>query len=80
MDKVFHPGIYLKDYINELKITNEEFSNKLDISNADLSLILEGKKSITKDIALKISNLLGTSVDVWVNLQNQYDDYKLEHN
>ncbi len=73
--KVFHPGEYIKDYIEDLAMTNEEFASRLGISAKQLSCILGAKANITFEIALNLSNLLGTSVELWNNLQLQYNLY-----
>ena len=70
--KAFHPSYYIKEYLNELQITQDEFAKSLGISGKQLSLILNEKASITADIAYKLSRLMGTSVEMWLNLQTKY--------
>ena len=41
-------------------------------------MILSENASITPDIAFKISKLIGTSVELWLNLQSNYDAWKIE--
>ena len=76
--KAIHPGFYLKEYIEELQMTQEEFANRLGISGKQISLILSKKASITADIAYKLSKLMDTSIEMWLNLQTKYDAYKVE--
>lgn len=76
--KVFHPGYYLKDYLEEMCMTQDEFSKRLGISGKQLSMILDGKSSITIETAVKLSYLIGTSPEVWINLQAKYGAYLLE--
>lgn len=76
--KVFHPGYYLKDYLEEVEMTQDEFSKRLGISGKQLSKILDGKSSITNETAAKLSYLIGTSAEVWTNLQAKYSAYLLE--
>ena len=73
--RVFHPSFYIKEYIEELEITQDEFSKRLGISGKQVSLILKEDANITPDIALKLSLLMGTSVELWLNLQSNYDAY-----
>ena len=75
--RAVHPGYYLNEYLEETGLTQDEFSKRLGISGKQVSLILAGSASITPDIAHKLSNLIGTSPDMWLNLQNRYDIYKI---
>ena len=76
--KAFHPGFYLKEYLEELQMTQDEFAKRLGISGKQLSLILNETASITADIAYKLSRLMNTSVEMWLNLQTKYDAYCIE--
>ena len=75
--KVTHPGSYINEWIEELEITQEEFALRLGISGKQLSLILNEEANVTTDIAYKLSNLLGTGPEIWLNLQMNYDLYKI---
>lgn len=77
--KRFHPGVYLKETIDVLDLTIDEFSVKTGISKDDLSLIVAEKMSITLDIAEKLAKYFDNSTNYWLNLQKQYDEYMLEN-
>lgn len=74
----FHPGNYLQDIIEDMEITQEEFAVRLGTTAKTISKIVNGEANLSKDIALKLSNMFGTSVDVWLNLQASYDKKLLE--
>lgn len=74
----FHPGCYLQDIIEEMEITQEEFAIRLGTSAKTISKVVNGEANLSKDLALKLSNMLGTSVDIWLNLQSTYDKKLLE--
>lgn len=76
--KRFHPGVYLKDTIDVLDLTIDEFSVKTGISKDDLSLIVDEKMNITLDIAEKLAKYFDNSTNYWLNLQKLYDKYMLE--
>lgn len=76
--KRFHPGVYLKDTIDVLDLTIDEFSLRTGISKDDLSLIVDEKMNITLDIAEKLAKYFDNSTNYWLNLQKQYDKYMLE--
>ena len=76
--KRFHPGVYLKETIDVLDLTIDEFSVKTGISKDDLSLIVDEKMNITLDIAEKLAKYFDNSTNYWLNLQKLYDKYMLE--
>jgi len=73
--KRFHPGVYVRDALTDLNMSSKEFSIRTGISERTLSDLINEKGSITFDIANKLSKFLGTSINVWTNLQNSYDLY-----
>lgn len=74
----FHPGCYIQDIIEEMEITQEEFAIRLGTTPKTISKIVNGETNLSKDIALKLSNMLGTSIELWLNLQTTYDKKVLE--
>lgn len=69
----FHPGYYVKEIIEESGLTQEDFAKRLDTTPKNLSCLVRGEQNLSLDIALKLSRMLGTSVDYWLNLQKNYD-------
>lgn len=75
-DKIaFHPGYYIEEIIEDCGLTLEEFAMKLGVTDEKLSMLISGKQKVSVDIAEKLSKILGTSVDYWLNLQREYDKY-----
>lgn len=70
---VFHPGYYISEIIKESGLTQDDFTKSLDITPEDLSRLMNGEQDFTPDIARKLAQLLGTSVEYWLNLQSAYD-------
>ena len=70
----FHPGYYVKDVIDDLEMSQCEFAKRLEITDKTLSKLLSGEASLSKEIAKKMSQMLGTSVEVWLELQKKYED------
>lgn len=66
-----HPGEVLREWLGELTVT--EAAEALQVSRVTLSKILNGKGGISADMALRLSQWLGTSPDIWLGMQNQYD-------
>ena len=69
----FHPGYYIKEIIDESGLTQEDFAKRLDTTPKNLSLLIRGEQSLSIDIAMKLSRMIGTSVNYWLNLQGAYD-------
>ena len=76
--KRYHPGVYIKDSLEALNMSNKEFSLRTGISERTLSAVINGNGDITFDIANKLSEFFGNSINFWTNLQNAYDSYVLQ--
>lgn len=74
----FHPGYYIADVIEDMGITQAEFATRLGTNTKTLSYLLNGQANITNDLAKKLSAMMGTSPDVWLNLQSTYDKKLIE--
>ena len=48
-------------------------SDGLGTTPKNISILIRGEQSLSIDIAMKLSRMLGTSVSYWLNLQNAYD-------
>jgi antitoxin HigA-1 len=75
-----HPGAILReDYLVPMATTVTEMAAKLGVSRKTLSKILNGNGAITPDMALRLSRAFGTTPDLWLNLQNNFDLWRAEH-
>ncbi len=71
-----HPGLILKeDFISPLGITQTDLAKALKTSFRTINEILNEKRSVSPDMALRLSRYLGTTPDVWLGLQADYDLY-----
>ena len=66
-----HPGIVLKDYLGEISVTAA--ASHLEVTRATLSRILNGNAGISAEMALRLSDALATSPELWIGMQAQYD-------
>lgn len=76
--EVPHPGVFLKEDIEELGISQNEFAIRADITPKVISTLISGDSNITFEIASKLAAFFGTSVEMWVNLQINYENYKVK--
>jgi addiction module HigA family antidote len=68
-----HPGEILADELSELNVTATELSRQIGVPANRLSQIIQGKRSITGDTALRLGHWFQTSGQFWLNLQSAYD-------
>jgi len=67
-----HPGEVLQEYLPE-GVSVTEAAQKLAVSRQALSAILNGRAGISAEMAVRLSKALGTSPDLWLGMQMQYD-------
>ena len=72
-----HPGAVLREWLPE-GMTVTEAAAALQVARVTLSKILNGSAGISADMALRLSQWLGTSPDLWLGLQIQYDLWQAE--
>ncbi len=68
-----HPGEILAKELDEIGINALELARRLDVPHNRIYQILDGKRSITADTALRFGKFFGTGPEVWMNLQQKYD-------
>lgn len=68
-----HPGKFLADELDALSMTPTELAQALHVPPNRIYQILSGKRAMTADTALRLSQWLGTSADIWMNLQKLYE-------
>ncbi|MBI4685147.1 MAG: HigA family addiction module antidote protein [Nitrospirae bacterium] len=74
-----HPGQILKeDFILPLGISQTELAKKLKTTFRTVNEILNAKRGVTPEMAIRLSRFFGTSEELWLNLQNQYDLYRVK--
>ena len=75
-----HPGKILKElYLAELSISITNFAKELEVSRKAISAIVNCRKSITPEMAMRLSKAIGTTPQLWLNLQANYDLWHLAH-
>ena len=73
-DKIaLHPGYYIEEIVIDSGLSEEEFAEKIEIDPQELIDIINGNQSISMDIAMKLSDILGTTPESWMNMQENYD-------
>jgi addiction module HigA family antidote len=69
-----HPGKILQDeFLVPLRLSAAALSKACGLPRTRIERIVKRATGVSADTALRLSKALGTSVQVWMNLQNQYD-------
>jgi len=66
-----HPGLVLREYLGDLPVSTA--AGNLRVTRVTLSRLLNGKAGISAAMALRLAAALGTSPELWMNMQSQYD-------
>jgi addiction module HigA family antidote len=78
--KPLHPGVIIKDIlIDSTGLTISDAACRLGVTRTTLSRLLNQHAGVSPEMALRLSKLLNTSIDMWVNLQSQYDVWSIIH-
>lgn len=81
MEKIMniHPGEILeKDFLEPMGITAYRLSKSIGVQQTRISQIIKGKMSVTANMATRLAKFFGTSAEVWMNLQSQYEIRKVK--
>jgi antitoxin HigA-1 len=68
-----HPGEILAEELEEIGIAPTELARQLAVPANRITQIIQGKRSVTGDTALRLGHWFGTSPQFWLNLQSAYD-------
>lgn len=68
-----HPGEILSDELEEIGLSAKRLADVIEVPPNRLYQILAGKRNLTADTALRLSQYFGMSADFWMNLQSAYE-------
>jgi len=74
-----HPGKILReDFLLPSGLSQTELAEMLQITFRRVNEILNEKRGISPEMAVRLARFFGTSEELWLNLQDQYDLYKVK--
>jgi addiction module HigA family antidote len=73
LDPIFPGEILRDDFMAPLGISINRLSRDLDVPPNRISEIVNGKRAITADTALRLQRYFGVEAQFWLNLQTEYD-------
>jgi antitoxin HigA-1 len=68
-----HPGEILADELEEIGLSAKTLADVIEVPPNRLYQLLAGKRNVTADTALRLSQYFGMSADFWMNLQSAYE-------
>ena len=71
--RAIHPGEHLAEELKELGMSAAELARQLEVPTNRVTEILNGKRAITGDTALRLAHFFGTTAEFWLNLQSLYE-------
>jgi addiction module HigA family antidote len=72
--KPVHPGVTLEqDFLEPLGVSQYRLAKAIDVPPRRINEIVQGRRSITADTALRMGKFFGVEAQFWMNLQSHYD-------
>ena len=71
--EAIHPGEHLAAELREIGMSAAELGRQLKVPANRITAILNGRRRITGDTALRLAHFFGTSPQFWLNLQKLYE-------
>ena len=68
-----HPGEILADELEQIGLSAKKLADVIQVPPNRLYQLLAGKRSVTADTALRLSQYFGMSANFWMNLQTAYE-------
>ena len=68
-----HPGEHFAEELSELRMSAAELARRLGVPTNRITEILNRRRAITGDTALRLAHFFGTSAEFWLNLQGLYE-------
>ncbi len=68
-----HPGEHLREELKELNMSAAALARQMKVPATRITEILNGRRGITGDTALRLGHFFGNSPEFWLNLQKFYE-------
>ena len=68
-----HPGEHLAEELRELDMSAASLARQIEVPASRITEILNGRRAITGDTALRLAHFFDTSAEFWLNLQKLYE-------
>lgn len=72
--KPLHPGVVLAEiYMKEMGLTQTALANLCGCSHRKINEIVNQKRAVSAEFAIHLETVLGTTAEMWVRMQAEYD-------
>lgn len=79
--KPLHPGQVLSEvYMSEMGLNQTQLAAKCGCSPRKINEIVNGKRAISPEFAIQLEKVIGTSAEMWVRIQAEYDLWQARMN
>lgn len=68
-----HPGVFLRDDLAALGVSARQFAAHIRVPHNAISGIINGQRSISAQMAIRLGQAFGTTAEYWLNLKTIYD-------
>jgi len=69
-----HPGeILAEEFMKPMQMSANALARAIDVTPARINEIINGKRGMTANTALRLARYFGTTPDVWMNLQQRFE-------
>ena len=68
-----HPGVFLKEILDELGMSQNAFAHAIGVSPMRISHVIKGSRPVTAELAVLFGKVFGQTPNYWMNLQTNYD-------
>jgi len=74
-----HPGEVLKGlYLQPLNLSITQTAKDLGVSRVTLSELVNGRRGVSPEMAIRLAQAFNTEVEMWLNLQRNYDLWQMQ--
>lgn len=68
-----HPGVIVKESMESLELSINGFAKALKVSPSTVQRLVNGKSSVSPEMALRLEAVIGSTASMWLRLQSSYD-------
>jgi len=74
--KPIHPGdMLLREFLEPIGLTQRDVADAIGVPYQRVNELVNGRRGVTPSTALRLGKYLGTSAELWLNLQQRWDLY-----
>lgn len=77
--KPTHPGYVVRMELEELGLSVTEAAERLGVTRQTLSAVVNGNRSVSPRMALKLGRFFGNGTELWLSMQTRYAQWEVEH-